>query len=110
MGIIATDFDTTLHSGGFPNIPLLSLLKEKSRDHQIVLWTCNFNTDFIDRWMDTYGLRLDGYNTFPGEKTQGPWPASYRKMPADVYIDDRAVNPHEGIDKVRDFLRVNGIP
>ena len=103
--IIAVDFDGTLCEHGFPEIgqirpvhqKVIDFIKmEQKKGSTIILWTCRENTnkrDYLDeavKWCKEKGIILDHINEakvpdeFKGAKS--------RKIFADIYLDDRAVN------------------
>lgn len=79
--IYATDFDGTLcesifPSIGKPNMALINhLIKRRKQGNKIILWTCEF--DAINENLPEMVEFCDGES---------------RKVFADVYIDDKAVN------------------
>lgn len=98
--IIAVDFDGTLCTDsypdiGFPNFPLINLLKElKKEDKQIVLWTCRCGEKLMEaeRWCKSLGLEFDAINeNLPRIKQE--YGTDSRKIYADVYIDDKSCFP-----------------
>ena len=94
--IIAVDFDGCLSLGasypdiGKPNTELISILIQlENLGHTTILWTCregNELNEAID-WCARQGLCFDYVNQ------NVPWLGfDSRKVVADWYIDDRAVN------------------
>lgn len=94
--IIAVDFDKCLSLNadypdiGQPNISLMSILNRlQLHGHTIVLWTCREGKELSEavEWLDTNGFRPDYVNC------NVPWLGfDCRKIAADWYIDDRAIN------------------
>ena len=105
--IIAVDFDHTLSNAGYPNIgqpnhPLFDILiKLKAQGHIIILWTCREDIQLqqaVD-WCKEQGLEFDAVNK------NVPWMGFYsRKVCADVYIDDLAVEEDNWIRKLNAIL------
>jgi hypothetical protein len=102
--ILAIDFDGTIVSDCFPEIgePLFfaveSLLKLKENGNQLILWTCR--TDLPERkylteavaFCKSLGLTFDAVND---NVTDAPFidKGNCRKVYADFYIDDKAMQP-----------------
>lgn len=110
MGTVALDFDGTIRDDGkdAPNTALRSLMWQlHSNKHQIIVWTGNVNLDAIAEWMTYHQVPYDGLNRYPSEPYK--FSVGLRKIVADCYIDDRAVNPQDGIAKVVSFLAKHGI-
>lgn len=100
--IFAVDFDNTLIKGntwpdvnGEMNIPMINyLLMEKQRGTKIILWTSRAGQplqDAIDL-CKSYGLEFDAVNENLPEIIKA-YGNDSRKISADKYIDDRAVDP-----------------
>lgn len=97
--IYAVDFDGTLCESvylgiGAPNTALIShLIKRRIQGNKLILWTCR-NGDRIKEavsWCKEYGLEFDAVNENLPEMIA--WHGNdFRKVAADVYIDDKAVN------------------
>lgn len=97
--IYAVDFDGTLCESIFPGIgaPNLSLIehlkKRRAQGNKIILRTCRVNGRLqaaVD-WCKEYGLEFDAVNENLPEMIE--WFGNdCRKICADVYIDDKAVN------------------
>jgi len=108
--LIAVDFDGTCVEFDFPRIgkdrqyavTALKLLVEAG--HELVLWTCredhptNINKRYLTdavNWFGDRGIPLAGVNSVPEGKdpfeeyTQFTGPRMFRKLCADVYIDDK---------------------
>lgn len=97
--IYAVDFDGTLCESNFPEIgepnkTLISrLIKRKNKGHKIILWTCRVGErlrEAVD-WCKQFGLEFDAVNENLPEIV-AEWGGESRKIFADVYIDDKAVN------------------
>lgn len=105
MKFIAVDFDGTLCTNEFPEIGQVKAVnkevhemvqKLKSEGHTLILWTCR--EDNPDRkylteateWCKSQGLEFDYIN----ENPRSPWGDTKRKIYADLYIDDKSINPH----------------
>ena len=96
--ILAVDFDMTLSLApsphiGDPNAPLFeSLIGKREEGHTIILWTCREGPelDAAVRFCASQGLEFDYVNE------NVPWLGyDCRKVVADMYIDDLAVNALE---------------
>ena len=98
--IIAVDFDGTLCENRFPeigkpNFVLIEGLRELRRaGNKIILWTCR-----VDHWLEeavgwckALGLEFDEVNNNLPEKIE-KWGNDTRKIYADIYIDDKAMEP-----------------
>lgn len=97
--IYAVDFDGTLCESVFPgignpNIALIShLIKRRKQGNKIILWTCRVGDRLHEavEWCKVYGLEFDAINENLPEMIE-QWGNESRKVFADVYIDDKAVN------------------
>lgn len=97
--IYAVDFDGTLCEAKFPeigapNIALINhLIKRRKQGNKVILWTCRVGEWLQNavNWCKEKGLEFDAVNTNIPEMIEyfGNDP---RKVFADVYIDDKAVN------------------
>ncbi len=107
--IIAVDFDGTLCDFAFPEIgnvlpvhqKVINFLQEQKRNgHSIILLTCRedlphraYLTEAIE-WCKQNNIPIDfvneNANTFQEGLMKG---FAKRKIHADIYIDDRAINP-----------------
>lgn len=102
---IAFDFDGTLfgwvHRGwtgakpaGDANLALIEIAKRiKENGHRIILWTCREGVD-LDAAVQAcaaFGLVFDAVNSNLPETIAGYMDS--RKVVADLYIDDRGLNP-----------------
>ena len=99
--VIATDFDGTLCEHNFPKIgkPYIEtinwLIKYKKQGHQIILWTCREGQKLQEAilWCKGYGLEFDAVNENVLEQKNQDY--AIRKVYADIYLDDRSLNPLE---------------
>lgn len=99
--IYAVDFDGTLSLGakwpevGAPNVPLIEYLKQKKAEGgRLILWTCRNGKDLevaVD-YCKKAGLEFDTVNENLPELIEA-YGGDARKINADVYFDDKAVNP-----------------
>lgn len=98
--IIAVDFDGTLCKNrypyaGAPNEPLIDTLKyyQKEKGAELILWTCRTDDElkFAVDWCEKQGLIFDEINeNLP--RIVEKYGKGNRKIFADVYIDDCAVD------------------
>ena len=94
MSIIAVDFDGTLTYPspypitGKPNVEVINKIKQLQRDNVIILYTCREGDDLKEAVSicASYGLYFDLINENVPEHTKS------RKIWADIYFDDKAVN------------------
>ena len=92
--IIAVDFDGTLCNYkkpgiGEPKLEIIEKVKELADDNFLILWSCRKGKALKEavKWCERYGLKFNAINkNAPGMK-------SSRKIYADWYIDDKALNP-----------------
>lgn len=98
--IIAVDFDGTLcieeyPAIGAPNIPLIEALKalRATGKCRLILWTCRVGKPLQEavEWCKAHGLEFDTVNENLPEMIE-LWGNDNRKVFADRYIDDKAVN------------------
>lgn len=102
--IIAIDFDGTIVSDRFPEIgeqlfgAVESLLKLQENDNQLILWTCRsdlperkYLTEAVE-YCKSLGLTFDAVND---NLPDSPFidKGNSRKIFADFYIDDKALQP-----------------
>lgn len=97
--IIAVDFDGTLFETDYPRIvrpilPVIEMAKvRKAAGDKLILWTCREGAE-LDAAIEAcrgYGLEFDAVNdNLPELKEQ--WGDNPRKVAADEYWDDRAVD------------------
>ena len=98
--IIAIDFDGTLCRNAFPNIgePKMDVIRaakvEASKGTRLILWTCRTGEllEAALRWCYELGLEFDAVNENLPE-TLEHFGSDCRKVFANEYWDDRAVNP-----------------
>ena len=97
--IYAVDFDGTLCEAKFPDIGapntdlIRHLIKRRKQGNKIILWTCRVGDrlqEAVD-WCRDQGLEFDTVNANLPEILDF-WGADNRKVFADVYIDDKAIN------------------
>ena len=97
--IIAVDFDGTLCDSNYPDLgepiqPVIDrLLIEQLNGAKIILWTCREGQLLADavKWCYEHGITFDAINENLPEEV-GKWGTMPRKIGADIYIDDKAVN------------------
>ena len=98
---IAVDFDGTLADTDAtniysPNTKLINyLIARKEKGDKVILWTCREGSrlDQAVEWCKKQGLEFDAINdNLPWLKRFGLNP---RKIAADYYIDDAAINKME---------------
>lgn len=101
--IYAVDFDGTLSNGeypnvGEPNLALIEHLKKKKDKGQatLILWTCRGGESLQEAidYCKKYGLEFDYVNDNDAEMIE-KYNNNNRKIYADVYIDDHAINKPE---------------
>lgn len=97
--IYAVDFDGTLCADKFPkigapNMALINrLIKRRIKGNKIIIWTCRVDERLVEavEWCKKFGLEFDAVNANLPEIISY-WGKESRKVFADVYIDDKAVN------------------
>lgn len=97
--IYAVDFDGTLAESiypgiGSPNMALINhLIKRRKQGNKVILWTCRCGERLQEavEWCIQYGLEFDAVNENLLETIEW-FGTDSRKIHADVYIDDKAVN------------------
>lgn len=98
--VIAVDFDGTLCKQAWPEIGeanealILHLKKRKEEGARLILWT-NREGDLLEEaveWCRERGLEFDTVNANLPELIE-LYKNDCRKINADIYIDDKAVNP-----------------
>ena len=97
--IIAVDFDGTLYTDDYPDIgaPIWRTInyckKEKENGAILILWTCRSGQDLVEaiRLCKQVELHFDYVNENTKESIFG-YARDSRKIYADEYIDDKAVN------------------
>lgn len=98
--VIAVDFDNTIAVTHYPEIvePIdltIHILREaKKKGAIIILWTCREGKELEDavNWCKENNVPIDYVNENTPERIK-KWGNDCRKIGADVYIDDRAINP-----------------
>lgn len=98
--VIAVDFDGTLCKAKWPEIgeaneKLIQHLKaEKLNGSRLILWTCRAGVMLEEAvyWCREHGLVFDMINENLPELVE-LYGNDCRKVNADIYIDDKAVNP-----------------
>lgn len=102
--IIAVDFDGTLTIGncwpdiGKPNWPVINyILRQKADGAKLILWTCRTDKplEYAIEWCQDRGIIFDAVNENLVESLEcldGRYHEG-RKIVADEYIDDKALNP-----------------
>ena len=96
--IIAVDFDGTLCEDCYPEIGkpnrvlIEALIKKRKYGDKLILWTCREEELLEDAvaWCKTQGLFYDALNDNLEEVKQ-KYQHNSRKITADVYVDDKAV-------------------
>lgn len=98
--IYAVDFDGTLCESKFPDIGapntflITHLIKRRLEGDKLILWTCRCGSwlnEAID-WCKQLGLEFDAVNENLPETVEYFGGTESRKIHADVFIDDKAVN------------------
>lgn len=97
--LIAVDFDGTLCEDRYPeigsaNLGLIALLRAIQRQGgRLILWTCRSGDRLEEavEWCGQHGLVFDAVNKNVPETVE-KYGTDSRKITADMYIDDRAVN------------------
>lgn len=98
--IIAVDFDGTLHTGTWPEIGDVNMTvfnfcrNEQLNGARLILWTNRAGEQLEDAvaWCKERGLEFDAVNENLPEVIE-LYGNDCRKINADIYIDDKAVNP-----------------
>lgn len=98
--IIAVDFDGTLHTGTWPEIGDANMTvfnfcrNEQLNGSRLILWTNRDGKQLEDAvaWCKERGLEFDAVNENLPELIE-LYGNDCRKINADIYIDDKAVNP-----------------
>ena len=97
--VIAVDFDSTLAVTKYPEILMpidttIDVIKDaKRRGATIILWTCREGNDLESavNWCKEQEVPIDYVNENTPERIKA-WGNDCRKISADVYIDDKAIN------------------
>lgn len=100
MAVFAFDFDGTLCEIDYPNIgkpktKMIELAKQLKRDgHQLILWTCRSGIELEKAlfWCRQQGVKFDAVNENLKRDIE-LWGTDPRKICADYYIDDKAIDP-----------------
>lgn len=90
--VIAVDFDNTISNGYYPDIGkpnekvVEAMRREKASGSIIIIWTCREGKPLEEavRYCKMFDIPFDYVNEFPKFET--------RKVIADAYWDDKAVN------------------
>ena len=99
--IIAVDFDGTLCEEEWPEIGsankflINKLIDLQKQGAKVILWTCrngNLLEDAVN-WCGQHGLIFDAVNENLPEILESYGGKDSRKITADYYIDDKALNP-----------------
>lgn len=98
--IIAVDFDGTLYTDDYPDIgyPIWRTInyckKEKENGAILILWTCRSGQDLVEavELCERIGLTFDYVNENAKENIRAFGGRDNRKIYADEYIDDKAIN------------------
>lgn len=106
--IYAVDFDGTLCSYAWPDIgvpdaTLIHFLKnERVKGNKVILWTCRVGEklEAAVEWCEKLGLTFDAVNENLPEIIEA-WGSDSRKIFANEYIDDRAVDIETMYDRIR---------
>ena len=97
--IIAVDFDGTLFETDYPHIirpifPVIDMaIARKEKGDKLILWTCRAGKELLDAITacNKEGLYFDAVNDNL-EEMKETWGNNPRKVAADEYWDDRAVD------------------
>ena len=98
--IIAVDFDGTLFTDEYPNIgqPIWKTInwckRQKEIGNILILWTCRENNDLAEavEICKSVGLFFDYVNSNTYENLKKYKLKDNRKIYADIYLDDKAIN------------------
>jgi hypothetical protein len=98
--IYAVDFDGTLCESKFPGIGAPNkylidhLIKRREQRNKVILWTCRCGEKLYEavEWCQQHGLEFDAINENLPETLEWLGGTESRKIHADVFIDDKAVN------------------
>ncbi len=102
--IIAVDFDGILFEDGYPGVgkpiwPMINLVKRlQEKGHRLILWSCRGGEPLLTaiKACEEVGIHFVSVNA-PDPEHYWDGPIS-NKVYADLYIDDRAINPLLNID------------
>lgn len=109
--IIAVDFDGTLCEEVYPDIgapkwDTIDLVRRlHARGDTIILYTCRTDDLLADAlaWCKKHGVHIDYANENAPERTQ-KYGIDCRKISADIYIEDRAINCSERLPFIKNYL------
>lgn len=113
--IIAVDFDGTLCTNNYPEIgePIWKVInycrRLKNAGNQIILWTCRsgkYLTQAIYACKN-WGLEFDYINENSKENLEKYHYIDSRKICADLYIDDKNINPKDIMEVTNGLERIN---
>lgn len=98
--IIAVDFDGTLCMNAWPAIgpprkPVIAYLRQRKQNgDKLILWTNRTGERLSEAvsWCSEHGLEFDTVNENLPEMI-GRFGSDCRKVYADIYLDDKAMNP-----------------
>jgi hypothetical protein len=101
--IIAVDFDGTLFTDDYPDIgyPIWRTInyckKQQENGAILILWTCRNGLDLIEaiEQCKSVGLHFDYVNENAKENIRAFGGRDNRKIYADEYIDDKAINVND---------------
>lgn len=104
--IVAVDFDNTIAVTEYPKIikPIdvtIHILRQaKKLGATIILWTCREGKELEEavNWCRENNVPIDYVNENVPERIE-KWGNDCRKIGADVYIDDRSINPLMWLNK-----------
>lgn len=96
--VFAVDFDGTVAFTDYPRIiapnqPVVDFIRRaKEKGHKIIIWTCRKDEELLNAiiWLEENNIPFDKVN-----ESLDSWIEHYgwsRKIGADYYIDDKAVN------------------
>lgn len=110
--VYAIDFDGTLCINAFPSIgsPIQEVIEYTKgiieEGHKVVLWTCRTGERLQEAldWCDEQGIIFDAVNENLDENIK-LYGSDTRKVSADYYIDDKAINVEE-IIKGKEVMRL----
>lgn len=99
---IAVDFDGTLCTNNYPDIgepiyEVINFIKNKQDEGcKVILNTCRAGVYLFQalEWCHEHGLFFDAVNENLKERIEF-FGGDTRKISADLYIDDKAINPKE---------------
>lgn len=114
MAVYAIDFDNTLAYTRFPEIvapnkKMVAFAKAlKAQGHKTILWTSRVGEELTAavEWCRQQGVTFDSVNEPLPEQIKR-WGNDTRKIYADFYIDDKAINVSEAektMDKLSEIL------